>query len=131
MRDLMTLFGVIPEVADIFNQLSVVIDQRIVNRNDAAFGVARLRVLLQPRQTLAIEFGLAPGDFGHPAVETRLIGGLGKLRIDTGNILFGRHQQAGQVLGKVATFRLVGKNSPKLLGCTFDIVGNSIIPGIC
>ena len=53
VRDLVPLLGVIPKVAHILNQLPGMIHQRVVDRNHPAGRVARLRVLLQPRQPLA------------------------------------------------------------------------------
>ena len=74
---------------------------------------------------LPIEFLRVPGSLGQPTVETGLIGGLGELRIDAGDVLFGGHQQAGQILGEVTAFRLVGENSPNCRVACRTIVGNS------
>lgn len=115
VRDLMPLLGVIPEVTHVLNQLPGMVHQRIVNQNHPAGRVARLRVPLQPRQPLLIEFGDIPVDFRDPAIETRLIGGLSKLRVNPRDGLLLRYQQPRQVLCKMTPFGGIGKEGSKLL----------------
>ena len=91
------------------------IHQHIVNRNHPARRVERLRIRLPPRQPLPIEGGRIPLYFRDPPVETRLIRGLGKLRVDAGDVLLLSHQQAGPILGQVPPFGRVGKHHPTLL----------------
>ena len=50
----------VPQPAHVLDELAVVIDQRIVNGDDAAGAVAGFRVVLQPGQTT-----VAPGS-PHP-----------------------------------------------------------------
>src|SRR6266540_17611 len=47
MGDQMTLVSMIPEPAGIFDQLAVVVDQRVIDRDDTVLGVARGGVVLQ------------------------------------------------------------------------------------
>jgi hypothetical protein len=71
----------IPKVADIINEFAVVIDQGMVNRDHALRRVARLHILLQPGEPLPVECLGIPDDFGQPAIEAGLIGGLSELRM--------------------------------------------------
>src|SRR5262249_32585047 len=82
MGDQMTLVGMIPEPAGIFNQLPVMVDQCVIDRDDTVLGVVRSGVVLQEIETPLVEDLLIPLNFGDPAVQARLIGRDGKLAVD-------------------------------------------------
>ena len=109
MGDQMTLFGMIPEPAGIFNQLAVVVDQCVIDRDDAVGGIACGRVVLQEREPALVEGGVIPVDLSNPAVQAGLVGGDGKLTIDATHSFAFSDEQAGQILREMPTLRLVGK----------------------
>lgn len=97
MGDLMALLGVIPEPVDILDELAVVVDQHVVQSDHAVRAVPRGRIGLQPVEPLTVELFDIPVHFGQPAVEARLIRGLGELPADRRDVLaFGDHQP-GQI----------------------------------
>ena len=109
MGDQVALVGMIPEPASIFNQLAIMVDQGVIDRDDAVFGVTRGRVGLQEREPPLVEGGIIPIDLGDPAVQTGLIGRDGKLTIDAADSFAFGDEQAGQIFSKVPTFGFVGK----------------------
>ncbi len=70
MGDQMTLVSMIPEPAGIFDQLAVVVDQRVIDRDDTVLGVARGGVVLQELEPPLVEGSVIPVDLGDPAVQT-------------------------------------------------------------
>ena len=72
VRALLPLLRVLPLSADLFTQLARVSHPRVVHRDDPAFAVARLRVLVRPFQTPLVALRHIPRSFTPPAVETRL-----------------------------------------------------------
>lgn len=78
----MARFCVIPVVAGIRAQLATVLPPPGVNRKDPRRGIARCRLLLLPGQALASAGLPIPGHRRQPFGQTRLLGGLGKLRLD-------------------------------------------------
>lgn len=62
--DQVALVGVIPEVAHVLDQFALVVDQGVVNREDAVLSVAGGRVLLEPGQVALIQRLGIPGRFG-------------------------------------------------------------------
>ena len=79
MSDLVSFLCMIPEVADVFDHLVIVIDQHIVYRDHTLFAVTSRRVFLQPIEPTTIQLIDIPIDLGQPTIETRLIRGPGKL----------------------------------------------------
>src|SRR2546427_7112111 len=97
----MALIGMIPEPAGILDQLAIMVNQGVVDRNDAILAIARGRVGLQPVQAMRVDALDIPRRFGQPAIEARLVGGGSKLTVDaTHGLMFG-DEQAGQVLREV------------------------------
>src|SRR5690606_7415201 len=114
--DLVTLFGVIPEPTDVLDQLAVMVNQHVIDGDHATLRVAGRRVLLQQRQPLGIQFVNIPASAGQKAIETRLVGGLHELGIDTAHALTLGNDQPSEVLGQVASLRLIGQQ----VGHTLD-----------
>ena len=121
--DQMAFVGVVPEVADIFDQFALVINQGIVDRDDTIVTIAGSRVILEPFETLLIQALRFPGRLSQEAVETRLVGSIGKLTRDTADGFVLRHHQAGQILGEMDARGLIGKDVAKLEQQFFDHLG--------
>ena len=85
------------------------VDQGVIDRDDAVGGIACGRVALQEREPTLVEGGVIPVDLSNPAVQAGLVGGDGKLTIDAADRFAFGDEQAGQILGEMPTLRLVGK----------------------
>ena len=109
MGNQMALIGVIPEPASIFNQFSVMVDERVIDRDDTVLGIARSGVVLQEIEASLVEGRFIPIDLCDPAVQARLIGGDGKLTIDATHGFAFRDKQAGQILSEMLALGLIGK----------------------
>ena len=107
----------VPQPAHVLDELAAVIDQRIVNGNDAARAVAGFRIVLQPRQTAVVERRRIPGRLDQPPIEAGLIRGDGKQAIDGACVLALCHHQPGEVLGKMAPGRFVVEDIAEKLQC--------------
>ncbi len=99
----------IPEPADIFNQLAVVIDEGVINRDDAILGVVGGRVALQQLEAPLVERQFIPLNLSDPAVQAGLVGRDCKLAVDTADGFAFSNEQAGQILSEVLALGLVGK----------------------
>lgn len=118
--DAVPLVSVVPEPADILDQLPVVVNQRVVEWNDTVLAVAGGRVVLQPFEALRIQTVGFPRRLGQEAVQARLVGRVGELtRNATDRFAFG-DQQARQVLGEVNPCWLVRKDVSELKEQLFD-----------
>ena len=62
--------GMVPQPAHVLDELAVVIDQGVVDGNDAARAVAGVRIVLQPVQTTVIERRRIPVRLDEPAIQT-------------------------------------------------------------
>src|ERR1044071_6550239 len=109
MGNQVPLLSMIPEPAHIFNQLAVVIDEGVINRDDAIFGVASGRVELQQIEAPLVEGQFIPLNLSDPAVQAGLVGRDGKLTIDAADGVAFSNEQAGQILSEVLALGLVGK----------------------
>ena len=115
--DDVALMGMIPQPADILDELATGVDQGIVNGNDAVMAVAGFRVVLQPGQTAIVERCRIPGGLDEPAIEAGLICGGGGLAIDSAYVFALCHDQIGEVLSKMAPGGFVVKDiAEKLQG---------------
>ena len=109
MGDEVALVSMVPEPAGVLNQLATVVDQGVVDCDDAVFGVAGGGVTLQLVQPTLVEgFGL-PLDLSERAVQAGLVGGNGKLTIDAADSFAFSDEQTSQVLGEVAAFWSIGE----------------------
>jgi len=108
--DLVAFLGMIPEVPGVLDQLAGVVDQDVVDGNDALFAVAGGRLLLEPVQPELVEPLNVPVHLRQPAVQARLVGGVDEFPVDGRDILAAGHQQASQILGEVDPLRLVGED---------------------
>ena len=74
MGDPMTRLGMIPEPADILNQLAAVVDLRVINGDHSMRGVVGGGVALQQIEAPLVQRLFIPIDLRDPAVQARLIG---------------------------------------------------------
>jgi hypothetical protein len=86
-----------------------VIDEGIVDRDDAVGGVAGAGSALQAGQAPLVEALGIPVHLGDPSIEAGLVGGDGELAVDATHVLVLGDEQAGQVLGKVLAGRFSGE----------------------
>ena len=82
MGDQMALIGMIPEPAGIFDQLAVMGDQRVINRDHAVRGVMGSRVALQLLEASLVELLCIPIDLRDPAVQAGLVSRDRKFTVD-------------------------------------------------
>ena len=61
--------GMVPQPAYVLDELAAVVDQGIVDSNDAVGAVAGLRIVLQPVQTMVAPLRRIPIRGDEPAVE--------------------------------------------------------------
>src|SRR5262249_3057685 len=115
VSDLIALLGMIPEPADVLDAFAVVVDEGIVDGDDAVVAVARRGVLLEEVQAAAVDLVDVPVGVGKEAVEARLVGVVGELPVNAGQIVVFGHVQAGEVFGEMATLRLVGEEVAEYL----------------
>ena len=94
MGDLVAVLGVVPKPPHVLDELAVVVDERVVQRDHALVAVAGRRVALQQFESPLVECLLVPGDFREKPIQARLIGGLDELAVDPGDGLVRRHHQA-------------------------------------
>jgi hypothetical protein len=120
MSNFVALLGVIPEIAGIFNQLAVVVDQDIIDRDDALGTEPGVGLRLQPLNPLEVEPLLIPVAFGNPTVQTRLIRGHSEFTIDGRDVLLVGHHQTGEIFGEVLAFRFIGEQRAKLVQGLLD-----------
>ena len=106
------------------------VDERVVDGDDALIAVASGRVLLQHFQPPFVEGLVVPLGLGKEAIEARLIGRLGELAVDAGDGLILGDQEPGEILGEVAPLGLVGEEVAELVQGSCTTWGNSTIPGM-
>merc|ERR1711964_338625 len=99
--NLVPIFSVVPEPADIVNQFPIVINQHIVNGDHTLVMIARGWILLKDFQTPFVEALNIPFNFGEKSIPTGLIGGTSKFTIHSVDGLFSRNDQTRQILGKM------------------------------
>ncbi|MGQ9483224.1 hypothetical protein [Chloroflexus sp.] len=103
------LGGVIPEGALICNQVSLVVDHRVVAREHVVLPVAGGRVVLEPGQASFIARLWIPRRFSAKAVATGLFGRHGTLTVDATHRRARGSEESRQVFGKVLTCGRVGE----------------------
>jgi len=114
VRNHVSLLGMIPQPADIFNELPVMVNQHMVNRDHPVGRIARVGEALQPRQTPQVPRLWIPARFGDPAVQARLVGRHRRLGVDpVHRLAFGR-QQARQVFRQMAAGWFVAEQVAKV-----------------
>jgi hypothetical protein len=102
MSNQVAFVGMIPEVADILDQFAIVINQGVVDRNNAILTVAGSWIVLQPLKPVRVDALDLPGCFSQPPIERGLVWWGSELSRDTAHCLVLRYQQPGQVFGEVA-----------------------------
>ena len=109
--------GMVPQPAHVLDELAAVIDQGVVDGNDAVRAVAGVRIVLQPVQTAVVESHRIPVRLDQPAVEARLIRGGGKLAIDGAYVFSLCYHQAGEIFGKMTAGGFVVKDIAEKSQC--------------
>jgi len=117
VSDLVPLFGMIPEPADILNELSCVVDQHVIQSDNPLIVVSRRGILLQQFQATLIELVDIPVHLCQEAVKARRIGSIGEFYIDTRNGLVSSDHQTSEIFGEVLTLRLARKQIGELFPC--------------
>ena len=107
--DLVAVLGVVPEPTYILDQLTVVIDQHVVDGDDAFVAIPSSSVALQDFQTSLVQRLLIPDHVVEELVQTRLVGRVGKFAVDGRDVFLARNEQAGDVFGKVSSLRFARK----------------------
>jgi hypothetical protein len=114
VSNLVAFLGMIPEPAHIVDAGAVVVNKSIIDRDGAVVAVTGVAVPLQLLQASLVECLHIPGVMVDEAVETGLVGGTGELGIDAADGLAGSDVQAGEVLGEMASLRLVSEQIAKV-----------------
>ena len=123
VSDLVALFSMIPEVADIFNVFATVVDQDIINGDDPLLAITGIRAPLQPIEALVLASFRVPLDLRDPAIETRLVGRDRQFPVDRRDILLICDHQTGEILSEVLALRFVSKGRSKFFQSFFDDCG--------
>jgi len=84
MSDLVSLFGMVPKPADVFDELSIVIDEYIVDGDGAERMIHDVALFAKPIDPPIVKFVFIPIDFGQKAIETGLIACADDFVCDTG-----------------------------------------------
>src|SRR5215472_4754820 len=113
VSDLIALLGMVPEPAGVLDQLARVIDERVVDGDDALVAVAGVRRLLQQVEAALVEALLVPVGVGEEAVEAGGVGGLGEFPVDSRDVLALGHEEAGKILGEMTALGLIGEEVAK------------------
>src|SRR5215470_15011248 len=99
MGNLVALLGMVPEPPGVRDRFAVVVDERIVDRDDPVFAIPGGRALLQEVEAAVVQPLHVPVGVGEEAVEARGIGGLGEFPVDGGDVLALGYEEAGEILG--------------------------------
>src|SRR5215210_4061024 len=100
LSDLVTLLGVVPEIAGIGDEQACVIDQSIVDGDDTLVRIAASRITLQEVETAIVEGFAIPVSLSQEAIEARLIGGLSEFGVDAQDVFALGDEQAGEVFAE-------------------------------
>ncbi len=136
--DLVAALGVVPEPADILDELAVMVDEHVVDGDHALIRVLGGGILLQQFEPPGIERLRIPLDLGEKPIQAGLVGGVGELAVDAGDRLVVRHHQSREILGEVTPLRLTRKQVRKLPHRVLDHLGEldnpwhgCFLPGPC
>jgi len=113
MGNLVSLFSMIPEAAGVLNVFAIVINQSVVDGNNALRAVTGIRAFLEPGQTFQVKGLFIPVAAAYPAVQAGLVRGDGKFPVDGRDVFLVGDHQAGQVLGEMAAFGFIGEQIPQ------------------
>src|ERR1019366_463736 len=123
LSDFVAFLGVIPEVTCVGDEVAGMVNQGVVDGDDALSGVTARRVQLQFFKTAVIDLLGVPIRIGEEPVEARLVRGLGELVMDAQNgLAFGDHQ-TGEILREMSALRFIGEKITKPLQGGLDDVG--------
>ena len=120
VSDLVSLFGMIPKPTDVFDELSVVIDEHIVDGDGTERVIHNVALFAKPIDASIVEFIFIPIDFGQKAIETGLIAGADDFIGDTGNGFIVSDHEAGEIIGEVIALAFILKKVGELLESFFD-----------
>jgi hypothetical protein len=91
-----------------------VVNQGVINCDDAIVSIASSWVVLEPFKAVGVDALNLPRRFGQPAIETGLVGRGGKLASDTTDGLVFGYQQASQVFSEMAARGLIRQQVSEL-----------------
>jgi len=115
VRDLVALFGMIPQPAHILDELSGMTHQNVVDGDHSFWVVPCGLIILKYLKPSVIEGMNIPLDIREPAIEAGLVRSTDKLMADPANGLLFRDHESRKIIGKMTLFRLIDKQITKLL----------------
>jgi hypothetical protein len=107
--NLMAILRMIPEPTDILDEFSVVVDQHVINGDNALIMIPSAGLLLQEFKTLLVQRLNIPIACCQESVEARLVSRFDKLGIDAAHRLVLRDHQACNVFSEMTPLRLARK----------------------
>lgn len=120
MGDFVTFLGMVPKPTDVFDHLSGMVDENIVE-GDHAFPVKLEFVrFLEPMNSLFVELLDIPIDFGEESIETGLIFGVDDLACHSRDGFVSTDHQAGEIISEMFSLALIGEDSGELFDGFFD-----------
>src|SRR4029453_15414937 len=130
MGDDVPLVGMVPEPAHVFDQLTRMVHQRIVDSNHASQAVTRLGIMLPPLQASVVERLDVPCHLIQPTVQTGLVGGDHKLAVDPPDGFLSAIISPVRYSAKWRRSGSLANRSPKISTASFTTVGKSTMVGI-
>ena len=100
------------------------LDERVVQRNDAPLAVLRRRISLHDFEPALVQRVLVPIGLGEETVQARLVGGLDEFVVHAGNGFVPGDHQSGQILGQMLSLRLAGKQIGEFVHGVTNYIGN-------
>jgi len=121
--DQVTLIGMVPEPAGICDQFALVIDEDVIDGDDALVAVAGAGVGLKKLQAALVDLLHVPTGLGKEAVEAGLVTGLSELPVNGGDILAGGNEKTSEVLGEMPPLGLIRQKVVEVGKRIFDHLG--------
>ena len=120
VSDLVSLFGMVPKPTDVFDELSVVIDEYIVDGDGGERMIHDVALFAKPIDPPIVKFVFIPIDFGQKAIEAGLIAGADDFIGDTGNGFIVPDHETGEIIGEVIALALILEKVSELIESFFD-----------
>jgi len=113
--DLVPPLGMTPEPAHVLDELAVMVDQHVVDRDHPAVAVTGAGIFLHPLKPAFVQLGFLPLHLGEEAIQARLIRGHGEFAVDPPHGLSRGHHQPGEIFREVPPLRLANEQVAELL----------------
>ncbi len=120
VRDFVTIFGMVPEPADVFDRFAAVVDEDVVQGEDAAPMDFQVAVFDQKIDPAFIEFRRVPIDFVEESIEAGLIGGVDEFVGHARDGFIVTDHETGEIIGEVFTLTFVFEEVAELFDGFFD-----------